>query len=75
MRKILTALMVLLSISVLGAVSLSLGEGNIDSVSLYAPDGTLADVSAGIQDSGYLISSKGNGEVFTSPFGDIHLKA
>ena len=75
MRKILTALMVLLSISVLGAVSLSLGDGNIDGVSLYAPDGTIADVSAGIQDSGYLIQAKEDGQYFTSPFGSIHLNA
>ncbi len=75
MRKILTALMVLLSISVLGAVSLSLGDGNMDGVSLYAPDGTMADVSEGIQDSGYLIQSQADGKVFTSPFGEIHLNA
>ena len=73
MKKLLIALVVLLSLSVLVAASLTIGEGNIDSISVYAPDGTMADPAAGIDDSGYLIRSSGKGEVFTSPFGDIHL--
>ena len=77
MKKFLSAILTLLSIAMLCAASpaLTLYEGNIDDVELYAPDGSSLSVLSDIDESGFIIRSKGDGqEVFTSPFGKLYLK-
>ena len=77
MKKFLSAILTLLSMALLFAASpaLTLYEGNIDDVELYAPDGSSLSVLSDIDESGFIIRSKGDGqEVFTSPFGKLYLK-
>ena len=77
MKKFLSAILTLLSMAMLCAASpaLTLYEGNIDDVELYAPDGSSLSVLSDIDESGFIIRSKGDGqEVFTSPFGKLYLK-
>ncbi len=77
MKKFLSAILTLLSMALLFAASpaLTLYEGNIDDVELYAPDGSSLSVLSDIDESGFIIRSRGDGqEVFTSPFGKLYLK-
>ena len=76
MKKILTLILVVLS--VLSAASaapvLSLYDGNMDGLTLYAPDGSAVDSLAEINESGMVIQTTGNPAVFVSDYGDIHLE-
>ena len=75
MKKFLSAILVLLSTAMVMAASpaLTLYEGNIDNVELFAPDGSTLDVLSDIDASGFVIVSEGDEEVFSSPFGKLYL--
>ena len=75
MKKFLSAILILLSTAMLMAdtPALTLSEGNIDDVELFAPDGSPLDVLSDITESGFIIRTAGGTEAFSSPFGDIYL--
>ena len=75
MRKFLSAILILLSMTLLMAASpaLTISEGNIDDVELFAPDGTSLSVLSDIDESGYVIRTNGEMKAFTSQFGDVYL--
>ena len=74
MKKILSLLMILaVSFAVSAAPYLSLSEGNLDGLSMYAPDGTPVDSLTDINESGMVIRVGSDAITFTSDFGDIHL--
>ena len=76
MRKFLSAILILLSMTLLMAASpaLTISEGNIDDVELFAPDGTSLSVLSDIDESGYVIRTNGEMKAFTSQFGDVYLQ-
>ena len=76
MRKFLSAILILLSMTLLMAASpaLTISEGNIDDVELFAPDGTSLSVLSDIDESGYVIRTNGEMKAFTSHFGDVYLQ-
>ena len=76
MKKFLSAILILLSMTLLMADStaLTISEGNIDDVELFAPDGTSLSVLSDITESGYIIRTSGETKAFTSKFGDVYLQ-
>ena len=76
MKKFLSAILILLSMTLLMADSpaLTISEGNIDDVELFAPDGTSLSVLSDITESGFIIRTSGETKTFTSPFGDVYLQ-
>ena len=76
MKKFLSAILILLSMTLLMADSpaLTIYEGNIDDVELFAPDGTPLSVLSDINESGYIIRTQGEAKAFASQYGDIYLQ-
>ena len=75
MKKILSLLMILLMVSFAATAApfLSLSEGNLDGLTLYAPDGSPLDSLSDIGESGMVIRASSDAVSFTSDYGDIHL--
>ena len=74
MKKILSLLMIALTVSftAVAAPALSLVEG--DGLTLYAPDGSILDSSTDIGESGMVIRTSDTASTFASDYGDIYLK-
>ena len=73
MKKTLAVLATLLSLAASFAAPLSIKEGNLDDIQLYAPDGTRIDSETEINDSGFIIRTERGGQVFSCDFGDIYI--
>ena len=75
MKKFISLLMILLTVSfaAFAAPALSLSEGNLDGLTLYAPDGTKLDSLSDVGESGMVIRTGDAAVAFTSDYGDIHL--
>ena len=76
MKKILSVILIMLSVMAISASSdmLTISEGDIDGVKLYAPDGSVLDAFEPVGKNGMVIQTDGDGKRFTSLFGDIYLK-
>ncbi len=75
MKKILATIMVLLYVLTASsaAPALSLSEGNIDGITVYAPDGRKLDPLTDVGESGMVIRTGEASAAFVSDYGDIHL--
>ena len=75
MKKILATIMVLLCVLTASsaAPALSLSEGNIDGITVYAPDGRKLDPLTDVGESGMVIRTGEASAAFVSDYGDIHL--
>ena len=73
MKKTLAVLATILSITAAFAAPLSIKEGNLDAIQLYAPDGSIIDSASDITGSGFIIRATEGGQVFSCDFGDIHI--
>lgn len=75
MKKILSLLMIILTVSFTALASpLSISEGNVDELTLYAPDGTILDPTSDIGETGMVIRTGNEPAVFSSVYGDIELE-
>ena len=76
MKKILATIMVLLCVltAASAAPALSLSEGNIDGITVYAPDGRKLDPLSDVGESGMVIRTGEASAAFVSDYGDIHLE-
>ena len=77
MKKILSVILIMLSVMAISASSdmLTISEGDIDGVKLYAPDGSVLDAFEPVGKNGMVIQTDGDGKRFTSLFGDIYPSA
>ncbi len=76
MKKILSLLMIALTVSLAVSASpaLTLCEGDIDGLMLYASDGTALDPLSDVGESGMVIKTGDAAASFTSDYGDIHME-
>ena len=64
MKKILSVILIMLSVMAISASSdmLTISEGDIDGVKLYAPDGSVLDAFEPVGKNGMVIQTDGDGK-------------